>query len=177
MTAFTFSARIRTPPRSSGVRVGDALNYTLPATNGYGSANRTAALGVETAVPKPNTVPGQIIYDPFDYPTGPYPAVGTYSWDHIISIYNQVTGQPVFWYNASGALNAAVQDNDLVNWNSAGRTGPGQYPWPGVDCNSVNLWYWSSAANNNHLRFGGVDQTNGAAYFSCIFDVDQGAGG
>jgi hypothetical protein len=158
-----------------GVQVGDALNYNLTATNGYGSANRTAALGVETAVPKPNTVPGQIIYDPFDYPTGPYPAVGTYSWDHIISIYNQVTGQPVFWYNASGALNAAVQDNDLVNWNSAGRTGPGQYPWPGVDCNSVNLWYWSSAANNNHLRFGGVDQTNGAAYFSCIFDVDQGA--
>jgi hypothetical protein len=37
------------------------------------------------------------------------------------------------------------------------------------------LWYWSSAPNNNHLRFGGVNQTNGAAYFSCIILVHQGS--
>src|SRR5436853_575696 len=49
------------------------------------------------------------------------------------------------------------------------------YRWPGVDCNGANMWYWSSAANNNHLKFGGVSQTNGAAYFSCLFHVDQGS--
>jgi len=42
-----------------------------------------------------------------------------------------------------------------------------------VDCSAQNQWYWSSAPNNNHLKFGGVNQTNGAAYFSFIFHATQ----
>jgi hypothetical protein len=158
----------------TNVQVADALSYSVTAVNSYGTTSSNVFLGVEIAAPKPNTVPGQFIYDPFDYPAGPYPASSYYSWDHIITIYNQQTGEPAFW-TALGGLNAAVQGNDLLNYVGVNRVPPGEYPWPGVDCNSVNLWYWSSAANNNHLRFGGINQTNGAAYFSCLLHIDQGA--
>ena len=47
--------------------------------------------------------------------------------------------------------------------------------WPGIDCSNDREWYWSSAPNNNHLRFGGIHQSSGAAYFSFVFNAGQGA--
>ncbi|PWU15470.1 MAG: hypothetical protein C5B50_15330 [Verrucomicrobia bacterium] len=159
------------------VQTSDAISYTVVISGPYTPAatSATAFLTVVTADCRPNTVTGQILYDSINYPQGPYPASGTYSWDHISSVCNQDTGERAYWYNASGALNAQVTANDLVNYATINRIPPGEYPWPGIDCGSANMWYWSSAPNNNHLHFGGVNQSAGAAYFSCLLHVDQGA--
>src|SRR6185369_9646707 len=109
-----------------------------------------------------------------NYPDGPYPASGFYSWDHIISCYNQVTGEPAVWAPASSGLNQQIRANYFADYNSVNQLPPGRYPWPGLDCNSPNVWYWSSAPNNNHFKFGGVSQTSGAAYFSFLFLPHQG---
>jgi hypothetical protein len=158
-----------------GLDTPDARLYSVSVTNDYGTVSSSAFLTVVISAPQPNTVPGLIVHEPFNYPSGPFPASGFYSWENIVSTYNQVSGQPAFWYNASGSLNSAVQANDLANYNTVTRAPPGLYPWPGVDGNSTNLWYFSSAPNNNHLKFGGVSQTNGAAYFSLLLHVDQGS--
>ena len=150
-----------------GVDASDARLYSVTVTNAFGSASSSATLTIVLSPFSPSTIPGLIVYEPFNYPAGPFPASGFYSWENIVSAHNQVSGQPAFSYNASGALNAAVQALDLANYSSVTRSPPGLYPWPGIDCNSTNHWYFSSAPNNNHLKFGGVDQTNGAAYFRC----------
>ncbi len=152
----------------------DGGTYLLAVTNAYGGTSASFTFNVAIAPPKPHAIAGQIIYDPFDYPTGPYPAVTSYSWANQITVWNQASGQPAYWAQLGG-LNSAVQQNDLVNYVSVNRTGQGEFPWPGMDCHSVNMWYFSSAANNNHLVFGGVNQTNGAVYFSCLLHLDQGA--
>jgi hypothetical protein len=158
-----------------GVDVTDARGYSLTVNNTYGNTTGSALLFIVVGQPQANTVPGLIIYEPFNvYPTGPFPASVAYSWENLIGIYNQASGQPAYWYNGGG-LNSAIQANDLTDWVNKIRAGTGQFPWPGIDCNSTNMWYWSSAANNNHLKFGGVNQTNGAAYFSFLFHVDQGS--
>lgn len=159
----------------TGVDVSDAHLYSCVISNSYGNVTASALLFVVIGAPEPHVIPGLIVYERFRYPQQAFPAPGVYSWENVISTYNQISGQPAYWYNAGGTLNAAVQANDLFNYNIVTRVPPGLYPWPGIDCDSTNMWYFSSAPNNNHFKFGGVAQTNGAAYFSLLLHVDQGS--
>jgi hypothetical protein len=159
----------------TGVDVTDAHLYSCIVSNSYGNITASAFLYVVIASPEPQTVPGLVVYERFNYPLQSFPAPGVYSWENVISTYNHISGQPAFWYNAGGTLNAAIQGNDLYNYATVTRPAPGLYPWPGINCESTNIWYFSSAPNNNHLKFGGISQTNGAAYFSLLLHVDQGS--
>jgi hypothetical protein len=157
----------------TNVDVTDHRLYALSVSNSYGGVTVSANLNVIIDTNHPNDVANLIIYDPFNYPEGPATAVGFYSWENVISIYNRVTGQPAFWSNTGGGLNSGVAAQDPATlYSSAARNG-GLYPWPGIDCSAVNKWGFAGGGNNNHLKFGGV--TNGAAYFSFIFTGDQGS--
>jgi hypothetical protein len=156
----------------TNIIVDDRRQYSVSISNGYGGITVSALLYVVIDTNKPNEVPNLIIYEPFNYPTGPTTAVGFYSWENVISIYNRITGSPAFWFNTGGGLNSGVLDNDLYRYDSVMRQPPGLYPWPGIDCSGTRAWNFASGGNNNHLKFGGV--TNGAAYFSFIFHGDQG---
>jgi hypothetical protein len=150
----------------------DRRLYSLSVSNAYGGTTVSAMLYVILSTSQPNDVPNLIVYEPFDYPTGPNPAVGFYSWEGLVSIYNRVTGAPVHWMNTGGGLFTAVAAWDPSSlYTSAARNG-GLYPYPGIDCAARNRWTFSSSTCNNHLAFGGV--TNGSAYFSFVFTGDQG---
>ena len=151
----------------------DRRLYSLTVTNDFGSATALGLLYVIIDTDKPNDVPDLLTYEPFNYPTGPTTAVGFYSWENLISIYNRDTGQPAYWQNTGGGLNSGVQDNDLSQYSGISRTPPGLYPWPGIDCSGGKMWTFAGGGNNNHLKFGGV--TNGSVYFSCVFHGDQGS--
>jgi hypothetical protein len=165
----------------------DARLYTLSVSNAYGGVTVSTKLWVATSTEHPNDVADLIIYEPFDYPAGPNPAVSFYSWENIISIYNRITGEPAYWINTGNGLFAGVAPWDAnslygnsgggVNRNGGGLPvgvgGGGRFPYPGLDCSTRNYWFFSSSACNNHLHFGGV--TNGCAYFSFIFWGDQGS--
>ncbi len=151
----------------------DRRLYSLTVSNAFGSAVASALLYVIIDTNHPNDVPNLIIYEPFNYPIGPTTAVGFYSWENLISIYNRVTGQPAYWFNTGGGLNSGVLPNDLYQYSGVSRNPPGLYPWPGIDCSGDKMWTFASGGNNNHLKFGGV--TNGSAYFSCIIHADQGS--
>jgi Immunoglobulin I-set domain/Immunoglobulin domain len=155
------------------VQGADAQTYTVTASNGYGSASATAVLTVVSALPKPHTIPGLVIYEPFNYPLQsfcgyPAPAGWVDSWQNIMSAWNEVTGQPAYWQRYSTPYTAL----ESVDW-PGGLCGTHKYPWKGIDCSVATDWYWSSAPNDNLLNFGGIDQTNGAAYFSFVLQVSQ----
>jgi hypothetical protein len=154
----------------------DARRYTLTVSNSYGSTSVDGYLFVQIAAPETNNIPGLILYDRFNYPVQPYPgfpapAGWINNWEYIISTFNQVSGRAVYWVREGNAY-STIESGFL---RDPSQSTSGQYPWPGVDCSSQNQWYWSSAPNNNHLKFGGVSQTNGAAYFSCILHITQGS--
>jgi hypothetical protein len=154
----------------------DARRYTLTVSNSYGSTSVDGYLFVRIADPETSNIPGLILYEKFNYPVQPYPgfpapAGWINNWEYIISTYNQVSGRAAYWVREGNAY-STIETGFL---RDPSQSTSGQYPWPGVDCSSQNQWYWSSAPNNNHLKFGGVNQTNGAAYFSCILHVTQGS--
>ena len=164
----------------ANVSVDDHRLYDFSVSNAFGGVTVSAHLWVVTETNKPNDVADLIIYDPFDYPQGPSPAVSFYSWENIISVYNRITGEPAYWVNAGGGLFAAVQAWDggqlygPICRNGGGYTsGGGRFPYPGIDCAARNRWLFSSSACNNHLHFGGV--SSGSVYFSMVFFGDQGS--
>ena len=59
----------------------DRRLYSLSVSNAYGGTTVSAMLYVILSTSQPNDVPNLIVYQPFDYPTGPNPAVGFYSWE------------------------------------------------------------------------------------------------
>ncbi|MDB6121387.1 MAG: large protein [Pedosphaera sp.] len=155
----------------------DAGSYSLTVGNAYGNQTTSASLLLAIGQPEFDPTPGLIVYEKFSYPVQSYPgfpAPGGWvnSWENMVSTYNHVTGQPAYWFRAGGPYCTLEGGffRDYLNHSTSG-----QYPWPGIYCASSNQWYWSSAPNNNHLKFGGVHQTNGAAYFSCILQIDQGS--
>jgi hypothetical protein len=158
------------------VQAVDAQTYTVTAVNDYGSASASAVVKVVIAQPKSHTVPGLVIYEPFNYPVQAYPGFPApsgwiNSWQDVISAWNEVTGQAAFWERNSQAYctieNSTYGNDALIN--------SGKYPWGGINCSVTTDWYWSSAPNNNHLNFGGIDQTNGSAYFSFVLQITQGS--
>ncbi len=160
----------------ANVQIADAGTYTLTGNNDYNTAIASSELMFVYALPKPHTVPGLVIYESFDYPIQAYPgfpapAGWINSWQNIISAWNEVTGQPAYWERLGGPY--CTTESSTTGGGNLCATG--QYPWKGIDCSATQDRYWSSAPNNNHLNFGGVDQTNGAAYFSLILHVSQGS--
>jgi hypothetical protein len=144
--------------------------------NAYGNVTASSVLFFVIGQPEPNTVPGLIVYEKFNYPVQSYPgfpapAGWVNSWENMFSTYNHVTGQPAYWLRTGGPYSTI----EAGYFRNPASSTSGQYPWPGIECSSLNQWYWSSAGNNNHLKFGGVSQTNGSAYFSFIFQIDQGS--
>ena len=169
----------------TNVDIPDSRLYALSVSNAYGGVTVSAHLYVVTDTNKPNDVADLIIYEPFDYPIGPNPAVSFYSWENIISIYNRVTGEPAYWINTGSGLYTAVVAWDPTQlyggicrngggYNFAGIYDgvSGRFPYPGLDCAFRNKWNFSSSGCNNHLHFGGV--SSGSVYFSLIFFGDQG---
>ncbi len=160
----------------AGIDVTDSRLYTASVNNSFGGDARDAYLFVIMAGPEMDTTPGLVIYEKFNYPVQlypgfPAPAGWINSWEYIISTYNHVTGQAAYW-NRTGNAYCTVESGFL---RDPGQSTSGQYPIPGIDCASSNQWYWSSAPNNNHLKFGGISQADGAAYFSCVVHITQGA--
>ena len=134
----------------NNVQVADAQSYTITAVNDYGTASATAVLRFVLAEPQPSGIPGLVIYEPFNYPTADYVQnAAVNSWQDFISTWNQVTGEPA-WWERLGQGASTVRDSGIP-------------VWPGIDCINDREWYWSSAPNNNHLKFGGIHQSNGAA--------------
>jgi hypothetical protein len=182
-----FSGTDTTALGIANVTTDDHRLYQLTVANAFGSTTVSANLWVITDTNKPNDVADLIIYDPFDYPIGPSPAVSFYSWENIISVYNRITGEPAYWVNTGNGLYTAVVAWDPTQlyggicrngggYNFAGIYDgvSGRFPYPGLDCAFRNKWAFSSSGCNNHLHFGGV--SSGSVYFSLIFFGDQGSG-
>jgi hypothetical protein len=129
----------------ANVSADDHRLYALSVSNAFGGVTVSANLWVVTDTSHPNDVANLIIYDPFDYPTGPSPAVSFYSWENIINVYNRITGEPAYWINTGNGLFSAVQAWDggqlysSICRNGGGyTTGGGRFPYPGIDCSTRN---------------------------------------
>lgn len=133
----------------------NAGSYTVVIGNQAGSTSSTTAIGPVTSVP------GQIIFEPFDsYAIQNFPPSAPYSWLGVTNLFNQLTGEPVYWLAQGTSATMAVQPNGLDG--GAENQFGGVYPWPGLAGNSINECYWNDAGPNNHLRI----TTNGATLFA-----------
>ncbi len=157
----------------TNVSSADAGAYTVVASNEAGSVTNTITVfnGV-------TQVPNQIVYEPFDsYAQQEWPGSppGSDTWENMTNIYNQVTGEPAYWYRPSGGIAMVVEAQQMSTRNG------GTYPWPGLAGDSAfngvsaNELYWTSPTAN-HLRFA----TNGFGpgskiYFSFVWNADSGS--
>lgn len=148
---------------------GDTGNYTVVISNGAGGVtNDPFVLGPVTSVPN------QIIYEPFtSYTAQTFPPGGPDTWENVTNLYNQLDGDPAFWFHSSGSgVQMIVQANDLANGQN--NQNGGTYPWPGLAGNSSNCLYWSTSVNN-HLEFAQHESfaPGTSVYFSFIMSCSS----
>jgi autotransporter-associated beta strand protein len=130
------------------VSAADAGSYIVQVSNACGSPTTTGSPSVLATV---DTVPGQIIYEPFSSyaPQVFRPASDT--WEGVTNLFNQITGEPAWWFHSSGSgIQMIVQLNDMGN--GINNQNGGSYPWPGLAGNSPNCLYWTESLNS-HLEF------------------------
>jgi hypothetical protein len=149
-----------------GLNVGPtaAGTYTVVISNLAGSTSTTFVIGPVTYVPN------QMIYEPFTsyaQMTGPTPP---YTWENVTNLYNQVTGEPAYWYHYSGSrVSLVISPNLFSQFTTNGAPG---YPWPGLAGNSSNcmdLEVNSGNTDNDHLQFWVNGPSSGqSVYFSFI---------
>ena len=130
------------------VAAADAGSYTVMVANACGSPTTAGNPSVLNAV---DTVPNQIIYEPF---TSYAPQVfrpPSDTWEGVTNLFNQATGEPAWWFHASGSgIQMIVQLNDMGD--GVNNQNGGSYPWPGLAGNSANCLYWTESLNS-HLEF------------------------
>jgi hypothetical protein len=84
-------------------------------------------------------------------------------------LFNQITGEPAWWFHSSGSgikMNVILNDMNNGSVNQFG----GSYPWPGLAGNSANCLYFGTSLNN-HLEFQQSGFAAGSTvYFSCILN-------
>lgn len=158
------------------ISLASAGTYTVVISNPAGMTSTTFVVGPVTVVPH------QMIFEPFDsYAQGPTFSQGSApdyfsSAKGITNLYNQLTGEPVYWTVEGSTGNTEVLGNglDAGGENQFG----GEYPWAGLAGNSINEFYWTTTTVNNHLRITHNGNTlfapggaNTNIYFSFLFSV------
>ena len=128
------------------VSTADEGSYTVMVANACGSPTSSpSVLGAVT------TVPSQIIYEPFSSYAPQVFRPSFTTWEGVTNLFNQATGEPAWWYHASGSgIQMIVQANDIGD--GVNNQNGGSYPWPGLAGNSTNCLYWSESLNS-HLQF------------------------
>ncbi len=176
---------VNTATLSVNAGMAAAGTYTVLVENAAGSNTND-----ELVIPYVTQVPNQYIYESFDSyvaqvwndtsgvpPTSP-------SWEGVTNLYNQVTGEPAFWYNGAGS--GPTDSAMAVTRNDTSTRNGGSYPWPNLASDSsyapygsLDELFWTGGefggnTVDNHLRY----TTNAFApgskiYFSFVFNADN----
>ena len=117
-----------------------AGTYTVVVSNAAGNATSE-----QVVIPYVTQVPNQYIYESFDSYAAqnwlgkPGVAPNPPSWQGVTNLYNQVTGEPAYWYNPAGLGTAfsemVVRENSLTQYHKrrpvpVARSGQRQQPGP-----------------------------------------------
>jgi hypothetical protein len=141
-------------------------NYTVVISNSAGSVTSSA-----TSIGPVTSVPGQMIFEPFDSYVNNGSAGGGALNDTFsaaagfTNLFNQLTGEPSYWTIAGTPPKySGVNINGMAG--APGSTGEnqfgGEYPWPGLGGDSPNEFYWTATTTLTRLRV----TTNGSSLFA-----------